>query len=183
MPASHIALGTGSSGLLQQLMHATVDPDDEVVYAWRSFESYPIVTHNPTGRALRRGDLERFLDRLPGDVVVVLDEAYLESNRGPTARTAWTSTGIGRTSWSCGPSPRPTVSPGCGSATANFVWLRLGRQTAALAEHCGDAGVTVRPYGSDGIRITIGERQANDGLLAAVARFDRRALTASLGAG
>jgi histidinol-phosphate aminotransferase len=34
--------------------------------------------NNPTGTAVRRAELTRFLDRVPADVVVVLDEAYLE---------------------------------------------------------------------------------------------------------
>lgn len=39
-----IAVGSGSSGLLQQLCFAYVDPGDEVVYPWRSFEVYPVFT-------------------------------------------------------------------------------------------------------------------------------------------
>lgn len=54
---------------------------------------------------------------------------------------------------------------------ANFVWLRLGRQTDAFAAHCRVAGVAVRPYGQDGVRVTIGEREANDALLVAAGRF------------
>jgi histidinol-phosphate aminotransferase len=38
----HLALATGSVGLLYQLVQAYCDPGDEVVYAWRSFEAYPI---------------------------------------------------------------------------------------------------------------------------------------------
>ncbi|MGP3732448.1 histidinol-phosphate transaminase [Streptomyces sp. GDS52] len=34
--------------------------------------------NNPTGTAVRRTELERFLDRVPGHVLVVLDEAYRE---------------------------------------------------------------------------------------------------------
>lgn len=43
VPASHIATGTGSVGLLQQFVQATCDAGDEVVFAWRAFEAYPIV--------------------------------------------------------------------------------------------------------------------------------------------
>src|SRR5690606_17812044 len=42
VPASHIATGTGSVGVLTQLINITYEPGDEVVYAWRSFEAYPI---------------------------------------------------------------------------------------------------------------------------------------------
>jgi len=41
--ADHIALGAGSVGVLQQLVSAYCDPGDEVVFAWRSFEAYPIL--------------------------------------------------------------------------------------------------------------------------------------------
>jgi histidinol-phosphate aminotransferase len=37
-----LALATGSVGLIYQLVQAFCDPGDEVVYAWRSFEAYPI---------------------------------------------------------------------------------------------------------------------------------------------
>ncbi len=43
VPADTIATGTGSVGVLAQLVNITCDPGDEVVYAWRSFEAYPIV--------------------------------------------------------------------------------------------------------------------------------------------
>lgn len=122
VPAAHVATGTGSVGVAQQLLQATSGPGDEVVYAWRSFEAYPIITqisgaasvqvplradeghdldamadavtdrtrlifvcnpNNPTGRSLRRDELVRFLDRVPSDVLVVLDEAYKEFVRDP----------------------------------------------------------------------------------------------------
>jgi histidinol-phosphate aminotransferase len=122
VPLSHLATGTGSVGVAQQLVQSTSGPGDEVVYAWRSFEAYPIITrisgaspvqvpltpgdvhdldamadaitdrtrlvfvcnpNNPTGTVVRRAELERFLDRVPGDVLVVLDEAYREFIRDP----------------------------------------------------------------------------------------------------
>ncbi|MFJ4962546.1 putative phenylalanine aminotransferase [Streptomyces sp. ADI96-02] len=122
VPLSHLATGTGSVGVAQQLLQATSGPGDEVIYAWRSFEAYPIITqvsgatsvkvpltdgevhdldamagaitdrtrlifvcnpNNPTGTVVRRAELERFLDRVPSDVLVVLDEAYKEFIRDP----------------------------------------------------------------------------------------------------
>lgn len=122
VPVSHVATGTGSVGVAQQLIQATSGPGDEVIYAWRSFEAYPIITqvsgatsvkvpltpgdvhdldamaeaitdrtrlifvcnpNNPTGTVVRRAELERFLDRVPSDVLVVLDEAYREFIRDP----------------------------------------------------------------------------------------------------
>ena len=44
LPPAHVAVGCGSVGLLQQLLLAYADPGDEVLYAWRSFEAYPIYT-------------------------------------------------------------------------------------------------------------------------------------------
>jgi histidinol-phosphate aminotransferase len=37
-----LALATGSVALIYQLVQAYCEPGDEVVYAWRSFEAYPI---------------------------------------------------------------------------------------------------------------------------------------------
>ena len=42
MPVENLAVSTGSVGLIYQLLQAFCDPGDEVVYAWRSFEAYPI---------------------------------------------------------------------------------------------------------------------------------------------
>lgn len=44
IPAERIAVGGGSVALCQQLVSAVCSPGDEVVFAWRSFEAYPIVT-------------------------------------------------------------------------------------------------------------------------------------------
>lgn len=42
VPATDLAVATGSVALIYQLVGAFCDPGDEVVYAWRSFEAYPI---------------------------------------------------------------------------------------------------------------------------------------------
>lgn len=122
IPFDDIVTGTGSLGALTQIISAFAGTradgtKDEVIYAWRSFEAYPIVVrtagaedvpvpvtsqgrhdlqamagavtaqtrvillctpNNPTGPALTHTEVVRFLDRVPGDVVVVIDEAYLE---------------------------------------------------------------------------------------------------------
>lgn len=119
-----VAVGTGSVAVLAQVVQAAAGPGDEVVFAWRSFESYPIVTgvagatavpvplgpgarhdleamaaavtertrvvlvctpNNPTGTAVRHEELERFLDAVPDDLLVVVDEAYAEFVRDPEA--------------------------------------------------------------------------------------------------
>jgi histidinol-phosphate aminotransferase len=42
VPVESLALATGSVALIYQLVQAFCEPGDEVVYAWRSFEAYPI---------------------------------------------------------------------------------------------------------------------------------------------
>jgi histidinol-phosphate aminotransferase len=37
-------VGPGSTGVLQQIVTSFCDPGDEVLFAWRSFEAYPILT-------------------------------------------------------------------------------------------------------------------------------------------
>ena len=40
---SNVALGSGSVEVAGQLVHALTGPGDEVMFAWRSFEAYPIL--------------------------------------------------------------------------------------------------------------------------------------------
>ena len=47
-----VTVGSGSVGLLQQLFLTYVDPGDEVVYPWRSFEVYPVYTQLMAGTAV-----------------------------------------------------------------------------------------------------------------------------------
>ncbi|MFJ2476317.1 aminotransferase class I/II-fold pyridoxal phosphate-dependent enzyme, partial [Streptomyces sp. NPDC087659] len=57
---------------------------------------------------------------------------------------------------------------------ANFVWLRLGERTAEFAAACEEAGVVVRPFPGEGVRVTIGESEANDIFLHAADAFRSR---------
>ncbi|MEU5833883.1 histidinol-phosphate transaminase [Streptomyces diacarni] len=280
VPAAHLAAGTGSVGVAQQLLQATAGPGDEVIYAWRSFEAYPIITqisgaasvrvpltggaereahdldamadavtdrtrllfvcnpNNPTGAALTRAELERFLDRVPGDVLVVLDEAYREFVRDEAVvdglelyrdrpnvcvlRTFSKAYGLAglRVGFAVAHEPvaaalRKTAVPFGVSelaqeaaiaslrsedallervealvkertrvlgelrsqgwtvpeSQANFVWLRLGERTSAFAARAEEAGVTVRPFVGEGVRVTIGETAANDIFLQVAADF------------
>jgi histidinol-phosphate aminotransferase len=54
---------------------------------------------------------------------------------------------------------------------ANFVWLRLGERTTDFAAACERAGATVRPFAGEGVRITVGETEANDLLLRTAEAF------------
>ncbi|MFT4125834.1 MAG: histidinol-phosphate transaminase [Gordonia sp. (in: high G+C Gram-positive bacteria)] len=115
-----IQVGCGSVILCQNLILVTCRPGDEVVFGWRSFETYPLATrlvgakpvqvpltgddvydlaamadaitdrtrlifvcnpNNPTGTVVTAADLRRFLAAVPSDVIVALDEAYVEYTR------------------------------------------------------------------------------------------------------
>ncbi len=60
-------------------------------------------------------------------------------------------------------------------AQGNFVWLPSGPRTTEVAATFADAGLVVRPYASgrpgDGVRITVGETEANARVLDVAARL------------
>ncbi|AUS78653.1 histidinol-phosphate transaminase [Actinoalloteichus sp. AHMU CJ021] len=51
--ADHLAIGCGSVSLCQQLVQATCQDGDEVVFPWRSFEAYPIIVQVVGARQVR----------------------------------------------------------------------------------------------------------------------------------
>ena len=51
---------------------------------------------------------------------------------------------------------------------ANCLWLPVGERALVLARRCAERGVTVRPFAGEGVRVTIGTREANDALLDAL---------------
>jgi len=53
---------------------------------------------------------------------------------------------------------------------ANFVWLPLADRTADFVASAAEAGLIVRPYGEDGVRVTIAAPHENDAFL----KFARR---------
>ena len=53
VPVEHLALATGSVALIYQLVQAFCEPGDEVVYAWRSFEAYPIAVTAAAATSVR----------------------------------------------------------------------------------------------------------------------------------
>jgi histidinol-phosphate aminotransferase len=57
---------------------------------------------------------------------------------------------------------------------ANFVWLSLGPDSADFAEVCERSGISIRPFGAEGARVTIGEPAANDAFLAVAGAYPRR---------
>jgi histidinol-phosphate aminotransferase len=277
VPESHVATGTGGVGVIQQVMQAVCDDRDQVVYPWRSFEAYPIITkmvgahpvqvpltadeyqdldaiaaavtdhtrlvilcnpNNPTGTALHRAELTEFLDRVPSDVLVLIDEAYREFVRDPevpdgielyrdrpnvavlrTFSKAYGLAGL-RVGYAVAHEPvadalRKMAVPFGVSQLAqdaaiaslaaedelfervelitkergrvidalrdqgwtvptsegNFVWLRLGERTMEFAELAQAAGVMVRPFAGEGVRVSIGEVDGNDLFLGVAAAF------------
>jgi histidinol-phosphate aminotransferase len=271
VPEDHVAVGCGSVGLTQMLLEVVGEPGAEVMYAWRSFEAYPLLvslsgatavqvpltheTHdlaamagaitgqtrlifvcnpnNPTGTVVGRAALEAFLDQVPADCLVVLDEAYREYVRDPdvpdglmlypqrpnlvilrTFSKAYGLAGL-RVGYLMGhplvvAAVRKAYLPFCvngiaqaaGIASllaadelmervdltvkerervrgallvqgwnvppteANFVWLRLGADTATFAAAGEMAGVSVRPFPGEGARVSIGSPEENDAFLA-----------------
>lgn len=56
---------------------------------------------------------------------------------------------------------------------ANFVWLPLGDAAARFAQEATAAGVLVRPFATDGVRISVGEPEATDLVLQVAGQFRR----------
>jgi histidinol-phosphate aminotransferase len=266
VPVDQIATGTGSVGVCQQIIQAVAGAGDEVMFAWRSFEAYPIITmiagavnlqipltasgkhdlaamlqaitsktrvifvctpNNPTGGIVTQHEINDFLAKVPKDVLVVIDEAYVEFNRDPLAidgmatMKAHSNVGVLRTfskayglaglrvGYFVGPehvaeAVRKTAVPfGVSNiaqsaavasleheselferveqviaervwfelelnklgydlrpSQANFVWLPLGQRTEEFALRSEGIAVSIRPFAGEGVRISIGERDA-----------------------
>jgi histidinol-phosphate aminotransferase len=60
-------------------------------------------------------------------------------------------------------------------AQGNFVWLPLGVDTLAFAAAAAEAGIMVRPFAGDGVRVSIGELEGNDVFLRLAAGWRERA--------
>jgi histidinol-phosphate aminotransferase len=197
--------------------------------------------NNPTGTVVRRDELTAFLDLVPDDCLVVLDEAYREYVRDPdvpdglslypgrpnlavlrTFSKAYGLAGL-RVGFLVAQEPvataaRTTMLPFTVSRVAqaaaiaslqaepellervdavvgerarvrdtlradgwtvpdteaNFVWLRLGADTGDFAGQCGLAGVSLRPFGDEGARVSIGDPEANEAFLAVAKAYPRR---------
>lgn len=266
VPVEQIATGTGSVGVCQQIIQAVAGAGDEVIYAWRSFEAYPIITtiagaisvqvpltqngqhdltamldaitaktrvifvctpNNPTGGIVTQQQITDFLAKVPKDILVVIDEAYVEFNRdenaidGISTMKAHSNVGVLRTfskayglaglrvGYFIGPqniagAVRKTAVPfGVSNiaqvaaiaslenepelferveeviaerrwfeteltnlgfelppSQANFVWLPIGQRTEEFAARSEGIAVSIRPFPGEGVRISIGERQA-----------------------
>jgi histidinol-phosphate aminotransferase len=273
-----VAVGPGSVGVLAQLVSAMCDAGDEVVFAWRSFEAYPILCqiagatairvplradeghdlpamlaaitprtkvmllcspNNPTGTTIGSAALSAFLDDVPSNVLVVVDEAYREfmdaqpdtvglyrthpnlcllrtfskahglaglrvgyaiarpeiadglrrtqvpfsvSNVAEAAAlAALNSTDEVALRAASVVAERPRIQDAARalgwpvpSGEANFVWLRCGdAERERLVSAFDAAGILVRGYAGDGVRVTLADPQSNDRVLAVLAAFTR----------
>jgi len=188
--------------------------------------------NNPTGPAVRADELDAFLAAVPDDVLVVLDEAYVEFVTDPAAadglaafaahanvvllrtfskayglaglrvgyavarprlaatiRAVSTPFGVSNVAQLAAVASlraqremvervgalvaeRARMLDGLRAqgwdvpdSQANFVWLGAGEHATKLAERCTRAGVLVRPFAGDGVRISVGEPEATDLLL------------------
>jgi histidinol-phosphate aminotransferase len=197
--------------------------------------------NNPTGTVVRRGELEEFLDQVPADCLVVLDEAYAEYVRDPEVpdgtqlyrdrpnvavlRTfskayglaalrvgfviahqeitsaarktmlTFTVNAIAQAAAVASLAAEPELMERVDAVVAerarvcaelrgrgwtvpqteaNFVWLRLGEETPGLAAACERAGISVRPFGTEGVRVSIGTREDNDAFLAVAEEYPRQ---------
>ena len=112
----NLIFGNGSDELIDIIIKAFSEPDDEIITADTTFLEYKIIAqqngrrvkavhlkdfkydlqrikkdispkakvifianpNNPTGTYVNRYEVDKFLNGLPGDIVVVFDEAYLE---------------------------------------------------------------------------------------------------------
>ncbi len=60
------------------------------------------------------------------------------------------------------------------SSQANFVWLPLAERTLDFVRAAAEARVIVRPYGEDGVRVTVAAPHENDAFLRFATEFARR---------
>jgi histidinol-phosphate aminotransferase len=197
--------------------------------------------NNPTGTVVHTAALTGFLDRVPADCLVVLDEAYAEYVRDPdvpdglalyrdrpnvavlrTFSKAYGLAGLRVGFMVAHPAvagaARKTMLPFSVNAIAqvaaiaslaaedeltervavvvkersrvrdellaqgwtvpaseaNFVWLRLAGDTQDFAAACERAGVSIRAFGAEGARVSIGDHDENDAFLEVARGYPRR---------
>ncbi len=72
-PVGDLAVATGSVALIYQLLSAYCDPGDEVVYAWRSFEAYPIAVTTAGATSVQVPVTAEGRHDLPGMLAAITD--------------------------------------------------------------------------------------------------------------
>lgn len=90
-----IAVGCGSVSLCQQLVSITcLEPTDEVIFAWRSFEAYPIVTQIGGATAVAvplTSDFRHDLDAMAAAVTPATRLVFVCSPNNPTGTVVSTA--------------------------------------------------------------------------------------------
>ena len=59
-------------------------------------------------------------------------------------------------------------------AQGNFVWLAFGDETPEFARVAGERALSVRAFGTEGLRVTIGEEEANTRFLELCSKYPKR---------
>ena len=72
-----VATGCGSVALAESLARATCQPGDEIVYAWRSFEAYPIIAATAGATSVRVPNRSDHSHDLPAMAAAVTDRTRL----------------------------------------------------------------------------------------------------------
>jgi histidinol-phosphate aminotransferase len=84
---------------------------------------YIVNPNNPTGTTTPRKDIEAFIAKLPGDITVLIDEAYHHfASLAAITNPSWTGRSAIRASSWREHSLRFTGSPACASATRSPAW-------------------------------------------------------------
>lgn len=197
--------------------------------------------NNPTGPSLTTAEVEWFINQVPSDVIVIIDEAYQEFVRDPevvngiamyqkypnviSLRTFSKAHGLAnlRVGYSVSHpeltqylrvsavpfgvssiaehaavaslrnfdqvlervqglvDERDRVTSGLKElgwyvpeAQGNFVWLNLGRDTHEFAALAGEQALSLRAFGDEGLRVSIGEPEANSRFLELCAVYPKR---------
>ncbi|WP_127479466.1 histidinol-phosphate transaminase [Nocardioides pantholopis] len=73
VPVEDLSVATGSVALIYQLVQAFCEPGDEVVFAWRSFEAYPIAVTAAAATAVRVPVLPDGRHDLPAMAAAITD--------------------------------------------------------------------------------------------------------------
>ena len=129
--SAQVTVGSGSSGILQQLFFSYVDPGDEVVFPWRSFEVYPVFTRLMNGTPVQvplAADLGVDISALVDAISERTKLVFLATPNNPTG-VATTTTELRRLLDEISPSTivcideayREFVDPGFGDPVAELL--------------------------------------------------------------
>lgn len=138
VPVDHLSVATGSVGLIYRLVQAFCDPGDEVVFAWRSFEAYPIAVTAAAATAVKvpvladgRHDLDAMAAAVSERTKVVL-VCTPNNPTGPAVTQAGSTRSWRRCRRTCWSWSTRRTSSSCGWPTPSTA----SRRTAATRTSC-----------------------------------------------